>query len=948
MLDVRGRTCGYQQILYGFPHGQYARDSIGGKANEENILPDFSTSELIYRPRWTRSFTPYGFPPSEWVILRVNTALRKQSFDLRYFTDGNIPDVWIQPVDDKQNLSPAQVSAFEEAFNALLEGNDAARRKAKFLPWRSDVKEMRPFSYDTKLDEWMMKITCAAYGVTPSELGFTSDVNRATADSQENITYRRGLKPLAIWLKTLFDQIIQEDLGFPDLEWHWSFGESEDLLTQATTDSTYINTGVLSADEVRSMRFGGLVEGPSPATLAAQEAEEDAEEDAEGDDFEDDGGELDDELDDEEIGDDDEEETTAKLSKAILAGDLDEIDDIIEKSIHGAVAHAAGRVAGKAFSSLYGSALRAGKGKGKTTGGGKSKGGVKNPGSRGGHVWYDKSGKPHYGPKPAASPHHAGAKAKPHSSSTGASKPAGRATKPKDYRTTKTPRSTLSHINRILEHGGLPGGPKLSNHEENILPDFSTSELIYRPRWTRSFTPYGFPPSEWVILRVNTALRKQSFDLRYFTDGNIPDVWIQPVDDKQNLSPAQVSAFEEAFNALLEGNDAARRKAKFLPWRSDVKEMRPFSYDTKLDEWMMKITCAAYGVTPSELGFTSDVNRATADSQENITYRRGLKPLAIWLKTLFDQIIQEDLGFPDLEWHWSFGESEDLLTQATTDSTYINTGVLSADEVRSMRFGGLVEGPSPATLAAQEAEEDAEEDAEGDDFEDDGGELDDELDDEEIGDDDEEETTAKLSKAILAGDLDEIDDIIEKSIHGAVAHAAGRVAGKAFSSLYGSALRAGKGKGKTTGGGKSKGGVKNPGSRGGHVWYDKSGKPHYGPKPAASPHHAGAKAKPHSSSTGASKPAGRATKPKDYRTTKTPRSTLSHINRILEHGGLPGGPKLSNHELNQLRSHASTLKTKIKQDSKAKREAAKQTETKKIATLETIESAFQDIFKLLG
>jgi hypothetical protein len=274
LLDDRGRVLAYQQIIQGYPRSDYKRYGTSNPDFEpEEEFPTFGSDELIYRPRYPRSNTPYGTSSIERVILRINTAIRKQMFDLRYFTDGNIPDAWVQPTVDAR-LNPDQVRAFEEDFNALLEGNDAARRKIRFLPWRGDVREMRPFQYDTKLDDFMMRLTCAAIGVTPTEIGFTDTVNKASSEGQEDVTYRRSLIPLCKWLKVLFDRIIQNDLGHPDLEWKWIIGNGDDEAEQATTDVAYITAGVLSADEVRTMRFSDEVDGPSPASIEQKKAEE--------------------------------------------------------------------------------------------------------------------------------------------------------------------------------------------------------------------------------------------------------------------------------------------------------------------------------------------------------------------------------------------------------------------------------------------------------------------------------------------------------------------------------------------------------------------------------------------------------------------------------------------------------------------------------------------------
>jgi hypothetical protein len=267
LLDTRGQTAAYQQILYGTPWSNYERSATDA---DDDDFPHFSTNELIYRSRWPRSFTPYGCPPSEWIILRVNTALRKQTFDLAHFTDGNIPAGLLSPPDGL--LNPEQVAQFEEAFNAVLLGDDKARVRIKFLPWAGNFQSLNELTeggrYESSLDEWMLKITCAAYGVTPAEIGWTEDVNRASSEGQENVNERRGRQPLAKWLKqVIFDPVIQQRHGQPQLEWQWQFGEVEDRAVVAKVQQDDVAAGVISASESRVLRYPDL-DGPAPGPPA--------------------------------------------------------------------------------------------------------------------------------------------------------------------------------------------------------------------------------------------------------------------------------------------------------------------------------------------------------------------------------------------------------------------------------------------------------------------------------------------------------------------------------------------------------------------------------------------------------------------------------------------------------------------------------------------------------
>jgi len=272
LLDARGQTAAYQQILYGTPWSNYERAKPD--ANDDDFA-EFSNSELLYAPRWARSFTPYGFPPTEWIILRVNTALRKQTFDLGHFTDSNIPAGILSPPDGL--MQPEQVAVFEEWWNAKLQGDTLAQQRIVFLPWAGKLIPLNALSeggrYESSLDEWMLKITCAAFGVPPSEIGFTDDVNKATSEGQQNVTYRRGLGPLTAWLLCMiFNPIIQSPqyLNQPQLEGYFDYGESEDIERAAKVQQGDVAAGVISATESRRLRYPDLDgEAPGPPQAPA-------------------------------------------------------------------------------------------------------------------------------------------------------------------------------------------------------------------------------------------------------------------------------------------------------------------------------------------------------------------------------------------------------------------------------------------------------------------------------------------------------------------------------------------------------------------------------------------------------------------------------------------------------------------------------------------------------
>ena len=223
----------YRQIIYGAP-------LAGG---------DCTTDDLLYRPRAVRTHTPYGLSPTESVLLTVNAALQRSMFNLQYYTEGNIPEGLIEA---PAGWTSKQLIEFQEYLDDFLSGNLAARRRMKVVPGGSKLQQFKEASFETKFDEWLWVVICAAFAVPPQEVGLTANVNKATGEMQENVVYRRGVKPLAGFLKDIFDEILADDLNAPELEWIWTGGEVEDLLAKAQADKIYVQIGKVSVDELRT------------------------------------------------------------------------------------------------------------------------------------------------------------------------------------------------------------------------------------------------------------------------------------------------------------------------------------------------------------------------------------------------------------------------------------------------------------------------------------------------------------------------------------------------------------------------------------------------------------------------------------------------------------------------------------------------------------------------
>lgn len=245
VVDDAGRTpeppfCAYQQILKGLPAVNY------------------SEQDLIYRPRNLRVHKMYGYSPVEQIIMTVNIALRRQMWQLAYFTDGNIPDSLIGV---PSTWTPDQIKQFQDWFDSLLQGNTGRRRGGLFVPGEVaksyvPTKEAEIFG---SAEEWLARVICYCFGVSHQAL--VKEVNRATAETAMEQAMQDGMAPILSWVKGLIDAILIDFFQEEEIEFKWEDDKELDPKVQAEIHTSYFGK-ILTINEIRDDL--GLDPDPSP------------------------------------------------------------------------------------------------------------------------------------------------------------------------------------------------------------------------------------------------------------------------------------------------------------------------------------------------------------------------------------------------------------------------------------------------------------------------------------------------------------------------------------------------------------------------------------------------------------------------------------------------------------------------------------------------------------
>lgn len=235
----------------------------------------------------------------------------------------------------------------------------------------------------------------------------------------------------------------------------------------------------------------------------------------------------------------------------------------------------------------------------------------------------------------------------------------------------------------IDEYGRVPEPPEpayLQIIKGTPWVKLSREDLIYKPERKRTDSAYGFSRVEGIMLRINLALRKEMWELQYFTEGNIPEAFGKL---PESWTAEQIKQFQDYWDAFFENNTANRRKMKWLPGGTGtgVEKIQQEMFPIEFDEYIARVVCAAFGVSP--IPFVRMMNRATAAIQAMSQTDTAFEPMKQFYQSIFTNVIQQDLGFPWLKFAWVSEGRESELEKAQIEQIYVATGIKTKNEVRA-------------------------------------------------------------------------------------------------------------------------------------------------------------------------------------------------------------------------------------------------------------------------
>jgi hypothetical protein len=253
----------YQQILWGFPRGEYLADVD----EDGKILNAFGPDTLIYKRRNVRADTLYGHSAVEMCLEDLDVWLRRRSWIRAEYTEGAIPTGVLRNTAEN-SWTPAQVLEYETALNDTWSGQTLERHRLRILPPGFELEPSPDVAerYKPEYDLFLLKQLANHFSTTIAELNFTDGGGLGSSgyhEGQADIKDRSATMPTYRWLQSLITGISRRHLGMPqELEFRILGLEDEDEAAADQVAQNRLQFGRMTLNEDRDRL--GLPRYPFP------------------------------------------------------------------------------------------------------------------------------------------------------------------------------------------------------------------------------------------------------------------------------------------------------------------------------------------------------------------------------------------------------------------------------------------------------------------------------------------------------------------------------------------------------------------------------------------------------------------------------------------------------------------------------------------------------------
>jgi HK97 family phage portal protein len=235
-----------------------------GQIGTDAMVP-LLDDELMYVRLNPRSYTPFGLGRLEVAFETVNQFLSANRYAGKLASNSVAQyALWLN------EATPEQHDRLIRWWQDEVEGTG----RVPILSCEQKPEVLR-FAGGTDADlrlQWqeaLIRMIANAFDLPPMLLGLESDVNQSTAGEMADEAFQSAVVPVAKLLaEHITRDLFAKKLGWREFEFCFNDLESRDDMEELQMQTTLLNAGVLTVNEVRAMRGLGPILGPIEEAVA--------------------------------------------------------------------------------------------------------------------------------------------------------------------------------------------------------------------------------------------------------------------------------------------------------------------------------------------------------------------------------------------------------------------------------------------------------------------------------------------------------------------------------------------------------------------------------------------------------------------------------------------------------------------------------------------------------
>ena len=212
---------------------------------------ELTDRQLMYIRMNPRSFTPFGLGPLEVAFETISDFLQAHRYAGKLAANTVTQyAIWLK------DATPSQHDRMIRWWQDEIEGSG----RVPFISAEQKPEVLR-FAQGTDSDlrlawqEFLIRMVANAFGLPPMMLGLEADVNRSTASEMADEAFRGAISPLAVLIaEHITRDLFGKCIGWREFEFTFSELSARDEETELAVQVQLLKAGVLTLDEVRSMR----------------------------------------------------------------------------------------------------------------------------------------------------------------------------------------------------------------------------------------------------------------------------------------------------------------------------------------------------------------------------------------------------------------------------------------------------------------------------------------------------------------------------------------------------------------------------------------------------------------------------------------------------------------------------------------------------------------------